>query len=133
MNVNFFEDVMNYLSKLPFAALIAFSLLFASDANINEMKDECAKLSQNTRLSTDADIALVESISCCDFLIPDIEYWLFGDTSYPDATKIQWTPSVLEKLSFGQLMALVKEGDVDPKNLLWIPFTHFVCQRPKTD
>ena len=129
---------MSYLSKLSFAALIAFSLLFAGDdnKNIGEIIGDDTKIVpvyQNARLSTDADIDLIEPISCCDFLIPDIEYWLFGYTVYPDATKIQWDSSVLEKLSFGQLMTLVKEGDVDPKNLLWIPLTQFVSQRRKTE
>ena len=129
---------MSYLSKLSFAALIAFSLLFAGDdnKNIGEIIGDDTKIVpvyQNARLSTDADIDLIEPISCCDFLIPDIEYWLFGYTVYPDATKIQWDSSVLEKLSFGQLMTLVKEGDVDSKNLLWIPLTQFVSQRRKTE
>ena len=69
---------MSYLSKLSFAALIAFSLLFAGDdnKNIGEIIGDDTKIVpvyQNARLSTDADIDLIEPISCCDFLIPDIE------------------------------------------------------------
>jgi len=130
---------MTYLGKLLFVALIFLPLLFAGDDNKNiggigdDNNTKRVTLSQYAAFSTQANIDLVEPISCCDFLIPDIEYWLFGYTVYPDATKIQWDSSVLEKLSFGQLMTLVKEGETDPKNLLWIPLTQFVSQRRKTE
>jgi hypothetical protein len=110
---------MSCLNKLLFAALIAFPLLFASDATDDELQNEARKS--------------VKSISCCDFLMPNIEYWLFGDTSFPEATKIQWSSSSLEKFSFGQLMSLVKDGEVRSENLLLIPFMQLFCQKAKTD
>jgi len=64
---------MNYLNKLLIVVLTSLPLLVAMDAE--ETKDThkvTIKLPENTRLAEDKDVVGVESITCCQFLTPNI-------------------------------------------------------------
>ena len=64
---------MNYLTKLLLVVLISLPLLVAMDTE--ETKDThkvTIKLPENTRLAEDKDVVGVESITCCQFLTPNI-------------------------------------------------------------
>lgn len=108
--------------KLFVIALGILPILFASSHFDDEQEFALHKKScSHIKHATEADAEDVDPITLCDFLIPNITFLLFGQVDL-DPQKLLWNPTILQKLSFGQLMALVKDGEISSKNLFLIPF-----------